>query len=111
MRPPPLFEQPEHRPFLWEDGLPGALLVHGFPGTPVEVRSLAPQAFVPTLVVQGIHDEVAHPGYTRGLLQRLPGPVRYYEVAAGHDLLNPERSAWPQVDGLCWTSRMSFRPR
>ncbi|MGC9348148.1 MAG: alpha/beta hydrolase [Anaerolineae bacterium] len=34
------FSGPEHQPFLWECGEPGALLIHGFAGTPAEVRPL-----------------------------------------------------------------------
>lgn len=39
----PLFEPfqgEEHRPFQWQGGAPAALLVHGFPGTPAEMRPL-----------------------------------------------------------------------
>ena len=36
-----LFETAEHQPFLWEGGRPAAVLIHGFPGTPAEVRKLA----------------------------------------------------------------------
>ena len=36
-----LFAEEEHRPFLWEGGRPAALFVHGFMGTPAEMRPLA----------------------------------------------------------------------
>lgn len=36
-----VFNGPEHEPFLLEGGEPAALLVHGFPGTPAEMRPLA----------------------------------------------------------------------
>lgn len=36
-----LFMGDEHRPFVLEGGQPAALLVHGFPGTPDEMRPLA----------------------------------------------------------------------
>ena len=35
-----LFQDPEHRTFLLQGGKPAALLVHGFPGTPAEMRPL-----------------------------------------------------------------------
>ncbi|MEX2598338.1 MAG: alpha/beta fold hydrolase [Dehalococcoidia bacterium] len=35
-----VFASPDHRPFRWEGGQPAALLVHGFPGTPADVRPL-----------------------------------------------------------------------
>lgn len=36
-----LFSAPEHAPFVLEGGPGAALLIHGFPGTPAEVRPLA----------------------------------------------------------------------
>jgi esterase/lipase len=54
----PLFTHPDHEPFLFEGGKPACLLVHGFPGTALEMRPLG----------QGLHDA----GWTaRGM--RLPG--------------------------------------
>jgi carboxylesterase len=35
------FQGEEHRPFLLKGGQPAALLIHGFPGTPAEMRPLA----------------------------------------------------------------------
>jgi len=35
------FSNPEHQDFLLEGGRPAALLVHGYPGTPFEMRPLA----------------------------------------------------------------------
>jgi carboxylesterase len=34
------FRGDEHQPFYWNGGQPAALLVHGFPGTPAEMRPL-----------------------------------------------------------------------
>lgn len=36
-----IFDTPEHQPFQWDGGQPAVVLVHGFPGTPAEVRPLA----------------------------------------------------------------------
>lgn len=36
-----LFQDEQHQPFLWQGGRPAVLLVHGFPGTPAEIRPLA----------------------------------------------------------------------
>ncbi len=36
----PLFTHPDHEPFLFEGGDPAAVLVHGFPGTALEMRPL-----------------------------------------------------------------------
>jgi carboxylesterase len=35
------FQGEEHQPFEWEGGRPAALLVHGFPGSPAEMRPIA----------------------------------------------------------------------
>lgn len=40
-----LFSGPEHEPIHWEQGEPGALLIHGFPGSPAEIRPLAQTLF------------------------------------------------------------------
>jgi len=54
----PLFTHPDHEPFEMTGGKQAALLVHGFPGTPLEMRPLA----------QSLHQS----GWTvRGM--RLPG--------------------------------------
>lgn len=55
---PQPFQAPEHEPFYWPNGEDAVLLVHGFPGTPAEMRPLA----------QHLHEQ----GWTpRGIL--LPG--------------------------------------
>jgi carboxylesterase len=53
---------------------------------------------LPTLVVQGAHDRYARPAHTRRLLQRLPGPLQYREVAAGHTLMGPRCPVWLEVE-------------
>jgi carboxylesterase len=59
---------------------------------------LAPQVSIPTLIVQGTQDEVARLNRTRRLLQRFPGPLNYVELAAGHDLIRSDQSAWPRLE-------------
>jgi carboxylesterase len=58
----------------------------------------APQANLPVLVLQGMADELVKPHLTRQLLQRLSGPIQYAELNAAHDLLDPNRPAWPEVE-------------
>ncbi len=52
---------------------------------------------MPVLLVQGRQDQLVRPAGTRRLLARIPGPVRYLEVDAGHDLVSPDKPAWPAV--------------
>jgi len=52
---------------------------------------------VPTLVLQGLQDELANPEVSHHLQQRLSGPTQYREVRAGHDLIRPENPAWSKV--------------
>lgn len=61
---------------------------------------LAPQVRVPTLVLQGRFDPVVRPLRTRQLTMRLHGPLHYHELDAGHDLVNPAISAWPDIQRL-----------
>ncbi len=48
------FQDSEHLPFLWEGGRPAALLIHGFPGTPAEMRPLGEFLNREGWTVQGI---------------------------------------------------------
>ena len=49
-----LYPGEEHRPFLLPGGRPAALLIHGFPGTPKEVRPLADVLHPAGWTVQGL---------------------------------------------------------
>jgi hypothetical protein len=49
-----LFSGPEHRPFLFEGGKPAAVLVHGFGGTPAEMRSLGEKLNASGWTVEGV---------------------------------------------------------
>lgn len=66
----------EHRPFTLGDGRPGALLIHGFMGTPAEMRPLA--------------ETLAAAGYTARAIQ-LPG-------------FGPEVPRLGEVSGQEWVS-------
>lgn len=48
------FPGEEHQPFFWPAGQPAALLVHGFPGTPAELRALAQSLHGAGWTVQGL---------------------------------------------------------
>jgi carboxylesterase len=52
---------------------------------------------IPTLVIQGLQDELVRKDMTVQLVERLSGPVTYREVDAAHDLLEPERPAWTLI--------------
>ncbi len=54
LRPFDAFAGPEHLPFLLEGGRPAALLVHGFPGTPAEMRGLGQSLHRAGWTVQGL---------------------------------------------------------
>ena len=53
---PPLqaFQTDEHQPFLWPGGRQAALLVHGFPGTPAEMRTAGEVIHAGGWTVQGL---------------------------------------------------------
>jgi carboxylesterase len=69
---------------------------------------LAKEITVPALILQGIQDDVVDPQGTRKLLQRLPSPVQYAELVGGHDLLDPDRPTWPQVEQIVLNFANSF---
>jgi carboxylesterase len=48
----------------------------------------ATQIHIPTLIIQGTHDQAVNPARTRKLVQRLPGPITYQELNTDHDLVN-----------------------
>ncbi len=52
----------------------------------------------PTLVIQGIYDDLVRPSATRHLLARLKCPVDYIEVPAKHDLLDAANGAWARIE-------------
>ena len=51
----------------------------------------------PALVLQGSNDRIVTPATTLGLLSRLRNRTYYFEMDAGHDLVEPECPAWPEV--------------
>lgn len=70
-----------------------------------EIRALgklagaaSPTLHLPTLVLQGRHDPIVRPHYTHELIRRLPGPARYREIAAAHDLLDSSKPVWPDIE-------------
>lgn len=50
----PLFTHPDHEPFLYKGGAPAAVLVHGFPGTALEMRPLGQALNAAGWTVQGL---------------------------------------------------------
>lgn len=51
---PNFYSQPEHEPFVMGEGPIGVLLIHGFPGTPAEMRPLARRLAAHGCTTQGI---------------------------------------------------------
>jgi alpha-beta hydrolase superfamily lysophospholipase len=52
----------------------------------------------PTLILQGSHDELARPDFTRRLSGRFRRPARYLELPAGHRLLAERGPSWSEVE-------------
>ncbi len=57
----------------------------------------APRVQAPSLVLQGSYDGIVTPAATLKLLSRLRDRAYYFEMDAGHDLVEPECPAWPEV--------------
>ena len=52
---------------------------------------------VPTLVIQGLADQIVAPSDTRVLTSRLPTGTRLIEVACDHLIIDSDKPAWPVV--------------
>ncbi len=61
----PLFTHPNHQPFLFEGGQPAALLIHGFPGTALEMRHIGQKLNDSGWTVRGVR----LPGFGQDLAQ------------------------------------------
>lgn len=59
--------------------------------------NLAPQLKMPAFILQGTHDTLVKPHLTRQIVSRYGGAVRYMEVPAEHDIINPHAPYWSQV--------------
>ena len=51
----------------------------------------------PTLILQGIDDDVVPLEQTRRLLQRVPCTLTYHELTTDHDLLDPHSDQWSAI--------------
>lgn len=56
-----------------------------------------PQVTAPALLLQGNADPVVRPARTRRLAAAYGGRLTCHEVAAGHELLDPNGAAWPHI--------------
>ncbi len=57
----------------------------------------ASQIKAPTLILQGLADELVRPASTRRLVSSFGGPVQYVEMPGEHNINLPESSSWAQV--------------
>lgn len=60
----------------------------------------APNLTMPTLVVQGLQDELVLPAKTRNLISRFGTQPQYAEVPAEHELLTTNGVGWPTIRSL-----------
>jgi carboxylesterase len=78
-------------------GVPVRLLTEAFASGSRSYR-VASRVSCPTLILQGIHDELARPDYARLLSCRFRTPARYLELPAGHRLLAERGPCWSEVE-------------
>jgi len=76
-----------------------------------ETRRLTLPRVLPTLVVQGTNDRYVRPAQTRRLLSRLPNPLHYREVTAGHTLMGPRCPDWSVVERTVLDFAQGIRTR
>jgi carboxylesterase len=78
-------------------GVPLRLLAEAFASGSLSYRSAA-RVRCPTLILQGSHDQLARPDFTRRLSCRFPARARYLELPAGHRLLAERGPCWSEVE-------------
>ena len=78
-------------------GVPVRLLTEAFASGIRSYRS-AVRVRCPTLILQGSHDRLARPDFTRRLSCRFRTPARYLELPAGHRLLAERGPCWAEVE-------------
>jgi carboxylesterase len=78
-------------------GVPVRLLAEAFSSGSRSYRA-APRVRCPTLILQGSHDQLARPDFTRRLSCRFRTPARYLELPAGHRLLAERGPCWEEVE-------------
>ena len=100
-------DDPEIQHYLRELTVPVSLLEQ-IQRVGLTASRSAREIIQPVLVLQGTQDEVVNPRGTRKLMQRLAGPIQYIELAGGHDLLDPDRPTWPQVEHVVLNFAGSF---
>jgi esterase/lipase len=62
-----------------------------------EAYDAAERVTTPTLILQGIEDELVNRTLTRKILTKISGPVEYHEIHAEHNLLMDEAPGWNRV--------------
>ena len=63
----------------------------------LESEAYARRVTVPTLVIQGLADQIVAPSDTRALTARLPTGTRLMEVASDHLIIDSDKPTWPDV--------------
>jgi carboxylesterase len=90
-------EDPQDALQLRRLGVPARLLAEAFASGSRSYRSAA-RVRCPTLILQGVHDELALPDHTRRLSCRFRRQARYLELPAGHRLLAERGPSWAEVE-------------
>jgi carboxylesterase len=78
-------------------GVPVRLLTEAFASGSRSYRSAA-RVRCPTMILQGSHDQLARPDFTRRLSCRFRMQARYLELPAGHRLLAERGPCWAEVE-------------
>ena len=53
---------------------------------------------VPSLVFQGLQDELVKAQGSRKLIQKMKGHVEYHEIDAPHEIINPALAGWSTIE-------------
>ncbi len=122
----PLFTDPRHQSFLFEGGKPAALLVHGFPGTALEMRPIGQAlndagwtvrgvrlpGFGPELVEEIDFDDKAWVNFLRNELKTLRDQGHFPLIMVGYSFgggLALQVAAEEPLDGLILLAPFTWR--
>lgn len=91
---------PETQRLFREEAAFSTRMLDEMRGLLVDVRRAAPGLKVPTVILQGIHDRVVLPRFTREFAMKLGGQLVYRELPGDHYLPLESIDGWPHLRGL-----------
>jgi carboxylesterase len=96
-RPSMRTRDPINQAVLTQDAVYSARMLDEMRRLLRQTRRMATRVTTPTLIVQGVDDQVVLPRDTRRLVARMGGPVTYREIQGDHYLPLPAFAGWSHL--------------